>query len=83
MSDNPKPLDAPWTVHDVGDLVGPRGFASDRVRYGYGNDEDVLNNMVSQQLTWKIIWNHVKTLLFYSGDTGDHIKPAEEWGEKE
>jgi hypothetical protein len=30
---------------------------------------------------WKI-WNHLKPLLFYSGNTNDLIKPAEEGGEE-
>jgi hypothetical protein len=49
MSGNPTLLDTPQTVHDVGDLVGPCGSVSGAhqkilVRYGRGNDGDVLKN---------------------------------------
>jgi hypothetical protein len=47
---NPKPMDAPWTLHDVGDLVGPidsvgGAHQKHKVNYGSGNDGDMLNNM--------------------------------------
>jgi hypothetical protein len=37
---------------------------------------------ISNQWTQQNIWIHLKQLLFYSWDTGDLIRPAEEWGEK-
>jgi hypothetical protein len=50
LSWNPKPLDTPRTVHDVGDLVGPYDSAGGshqncKVNYCSDNDGDVLNNM--------------------------------------
>jgi hypothetical protein len=36
------------------------------------------DDTVSRQWTHCKIWNHVKELLFYSGDPGDLLKPAEE-----
>jgi hypothetical protein len=36
----------------------------------------------SKQWTQQKIWIHLKQLLFYSWDTGDLIRPAEEWGEE-
>jgi hypothetical protein len=39
-----------------------------------------LNPVDGMRKQWKhqMIWNHMKSLLFYSGDTNDQIKPAEE-----
>jgi hypothetical protein len=50
ISCNPKPLDTPQTVHNVGDLVGPRSVLSDAsqklsVSCSSDNDGDVLNSM--------------------------------------
>jgi hypothetical protein len=47
---NPKPLDAPQTKHDAGDLVDPCGFVGRtpqkyKVTYSGDNDGDVHNNM--------------------------------------
>jgi hypothetical protein len=39
-------------------------------------------NKVGKQWKQYKSWNHLKTYIFYSGDPGDLIKPAEKWGEK-
>jgi hypothetical protein len=36
---------------------------------------------IRKQQTHKKVWNHIKPLCSYSGDTGDPNKPDEEWGE--
>jgi hypothetical protein len=41
-----------------------------------------VDQMSEQWKHWKIC-NHMKSLLFYSGDTNDQMKPAEDWEENE
>jgi hypothetical protein len=40
------------------------------------------SDTTSKQWSHQKIWIQIKQLLFYSWDTGDLIRPAEEWGEK-
>jgi hypothetical protein len=51
---------------------------------GYNLINEKLNpvDKISKQWKHRMIWNHMKSLLFCSGDSNDLMKPAEEWGEK-
>jgi hypothetical protein len=49
----------------------------------YNLINEVLNPVdeIIKQWSHRKSWNHMKSLLFYSGNTKNLLKPLEEWGE--
>jgi hypothetical protein len=50
---------------------------------GYNLINEVLNPVdeIIKQWSHRKSWNHMKSLLFYSGNTNNLLKPLEEWGD--
>jgi hypothetical protein len=78
LSWNPKSLDTPQTVHDVGDLVGPYGSAGGsrqkcKVNYGSANDGDVLSNIGRSNPHLNMDGKQSTNMLMF------HIDDAKSW----
>jgi hypothetical protein len=66
------------TYHHIKDLL----IALKTIRSNLINEKLSPVVEISKQWNHQKIWKHIKSFLFYSGDTNDLMKPAEEWGEK-
>jgi hypothetical protein len=65
------------TYHYIKDLI-----ALKTIRYNLINEKLNPVDEISKQWKHQKIWNHGKSLLVYSGDTNDLMRPADKWEEK-